>query len=162
MEVALVVVFAVLGELEIWLADVSGPRAVAATAAVLSPIPLVWRRRAPLAVVVACTVIVTAQFLLGVDTTGPSVWMFVLVVAVYTLGERETSRRAIAGGAFSLACLWTVVLTRPAIDPTDFTFATCSSPRRWCSAVCSGRRAVRQSPPPSGCALSANWPCVRQ
>jgi signal transduction histidine kinase len=121
-DVALALALAALGELEIWLAGVAGPRWVAAPAAILCALPLAWRRVAPLPVLVACTGVIAADFLLGVDANGPSVPLLVIVLAGYTLGERGTARQALLGAAFALASTWVVVLSDTPIDGTDLFF----------------------------------------
>jgi signal transduction histidine kinase len=120
--VAIAVALAVLGELEIWLSDVEGPRWPSASAAILCALPLAWRRRAPVAVVVASTGVIAAQFLLGVDSNGPSVPLLVIVIATYTLGERATTRDAVLGGAFAIGSLWVVLLDSD-VATTDFWFS---------------------------------------
>jgi signal transduction histidine kinase len=121
-DILIALALAALGEAEIWLADVAGPRWVAAPAAVLCALPLAWRRGAPLPVMVACTGVIAAEFLLGVDSNGPSVPLLVIVLAGYTLGERATVRQAVLGAAFSLAAMWVVVLSRTPIGVTDLWF----------------------------------------
>jgi signal transduction histidine kinase len=121
-DLVLALALAAAGELEIWLADVAGPRWVAAPAAVLCALPLAYRRIAPLPVMVACTGLIAAEFLLGVDANGPSVPLLVIVLAGYTLGERGTARQAALGAAFALAATWVVVLSDTPIDVTDFFF----------------------------------------
>src|SRR5690242_6530430 len=98
LDVAIAVTVAVLGEVEVWVADVGGPRAVAAAAAVLCALPLAWRRLAPLWVELACVGVLFVQFLLGVDPNGPSVPLLVIVIAGYSLGERGSDREAVVGG----------------------------------------------------------------
>jgi signal transduction histidine kinase len=122
LDIVLALALAAAGELEVWLADVSGPRWVAAPAAVLCALPLAWRRVAPLPVLVASTGVIAAEFLLGVDPNGPSVPLLIIVLAGYTLGERGTTRQALLGASFALASTWVVVLSQNSIDVTDFWF----------------------------------------
>jgi signal transduction histidine kinase len=121
-DLAIAAALAALGVAEMWLADVSGPRWLATTGAVLCAAPLAWRRSRPFAVQLACAAVITAEFLGGVDPNGPSVPLLVIVLAGYTLGERATAREALLGGALALAGTWLVVLTRRSIDPTDLGF----------------------------------------
>src|SRR5205809_4959686 len=93
LDVALALALSVAGELEVWVADVAGPRWVSAPAAVLLALPLAWRRLARLPVVVACSSVLAADFLLGVDSKGPSVPLLVILLAGYTLGERATAKQ---------------------------------------------------------------------
>jgi signal transduction histidine kinase len=122
LDIVLALALAAAGELEVWLADISGPRWVSAPAAVLCALPLAWRRVAPLPVLVACTGVIAAEFMLGVDPNGPSVPLLIIVLAGYTLGERGTTRQALLGASFALASTWVVLLSQNPIDVTDFWF----------------------------------------
>jgi signal transduction histidine kinase len=75
-----------------------------------------------LPVLVACSGILAAEFLLGVDPNGPTVPLLVIVLAGYTLGERGTVRQALLGAGFALASTWVVQLSRRPIPFTDFWF----------------------------------------
>src|SRR4051794_13705441 len=122
LDLGIALVIAALGEAEVWAADIAGPRGVAAAGAILCALPLAWRRVAPLPVVVACSGVLAAEFLLGVDSSGPSVPLLVILLAGYTLGERATSRQALLGAGFALASIWLVVLQRRAVPVTDLWF----------------------------------------
>jgi signal transduction histidine kinase len=122
LDVAIALTVAVLGEIEVWVADVDGPRVVAASAAVLCALPLAWRRVAPLWVQFGCVGVLFVQFLLGVNPAGPSVPLLVIVVAGYSLGERGSGREAVIGGGGALAMIWAVVLSQSTVDATDLGF----------------------------------------
>src|SRR5262249_19743271 len=112
LDIGIAVALAALAEAEVWLADIEGPRAVAAAAAVLCTLPLAWRRIAPLPVIMISTGVLATEFLLGVDSGGPTVPLLVILLAGYTLGERATTPQALLGAAFALASTWVVLLTR--------------------------------------------------
>lgn len=122
-DVGIALAVAALGEIEVWVADIPGPRGVSASAALLLGVVLAWRRRAPLAVVLAVTAISNAEVLLGVPNNAPAVPVLAGVIAMYSLGARGSVRLIVLGGALALATTWLVLLTQPPVDATDFPFS---------------------------------------
>src|SRR5262245_23784221 len=121
-DVGIAVALALAGEIGRCPSEFAGALWAARPAAILCALPLAWRRIAPLPVIVACTGVIAAQFLLGVDPNGPSVPLLIILLAGYTLGERATTRQALLGAAFALASTWVVVLTQNPIPRTDLWF----------------------------------------
>jgi signal transduction histidine kinase len=96
------------GQLEVWVfwtPSEQGPRALAALALVLMSAALWWRRSAPLAALGALCIVYATWTL--VDVPAGSLMPFVvLLVAVFTVAQREPSGRALAGGLAGLATIW--------------------------------------------------------
>ncbi|MEY2516448.1 MAG: hypothetical protein QOJ89_3806 [bacterium] len=121
-DIAIALAVAALGEVEVWVADIPGPRGVSTGAALALGLSLAWRRSAPLAVALTVTAALNAQFLLGVPHGAPAVPVLALVIAMYALGARATAKRAVLGGAVVVIANWVVLLTQPPLDATDFPF----------------------------------------
>jgi signal transduction histidine kinase len=82
----------------------SGTRWAHAVFLLLATLPLAWRRRAPLAVLVLVLVSISAQSLLLDDWTSFQPFVAV-VVAVYSLGAHGQLRTAIVGAAIAAAVI---------------------------------------------------------
>jgi signal transduction histidine kinase len=88
-----------------WIEDEQGPKSLAACALLLMSAALLWRRRAPLPSLGAICAVYAAWIL--VDTPAGSLLPFViLLVAVFTVAQREPPRRALVGGVVGLATIW--------------------------------------------------------
>ena len=93
----------------------TGPLWLYLAAALLMTVPLAWRRRAPLAVVVVVMGALTAQSLaLGDSAPSPDSELVAWLVAVYSVAAHSQRRSALAGGGISLVAglVW--------LGPDDF------------------------------------------
>jgi signal transduction histidine kinase len=111
----------VLGQqLEVWIWWVpseQGPKPLAAAMGLLATLPLLWRRRAPLAALAASLAVITIWNL--VDVPQGSLWPLLTTLAlVYAVAVHETARRASAGAAVAAAVwgLFVAVTTNSAAD----------------------------------------------
>jgi signal transduction histidine kinase len=116
LDVLLALGLAVLVQLEIWGSDVTVPKALAVPVGFLMTVPLAWRRRAPLAVVVVVMGALALQSVLDSSEQPAQTPFLALVVAVYSVAAYCERRRAMIGGALSL----TVILLS---EPNDFIVA---------------------------------------
>ena len=108
----------IAAQLEVWIWWVEaeqGPRTLASVALALMAAALLWRRRAPLPALMAMCVIYAAWVL--VDPPAGSLMPFVILLAgVFAAAQRETPRRAVAGGVAGLAAVWLEI----AVTDNDF------------------------------------------
>ena len=91
----------------------SGPLALNILAAAAITVPLVWRRRAPLAytcLTMGLAVVMTATL---TDITALGIPQFVLIIATYTVGAYEPQIRALIGLAVCLAAVWALDAMTP-------------------------------------------------
>ena len=84
---------------------IAGPSWLLAVLPLLLGVPLVLRRRAPLAMWLAIWATLALLFLLASNSLRGLAWIFVLFAAAYSLGAHASFRRAVAG----------LVLTFPAV-----------------------------------------------
>ena len=88
-----------------WVEDEQGPRLLAATALLLMSAALALRRRAPMASLGALCAVYAAWIL--IDTPAGSLMPLVIVlVAVFTVAQQESSGRGLIGGAIGLSTVW--------------------------------------------------------
>jgi signal transduction histidine kinase len=88
-----------------WVPSEQGPRPLAAAASALMALALVWRKRAPMAVVAAVCAIYAVWT--AIDPPAGSLLPFVIVlVAVFNAAQRVALRPAIAAGLMGLASIW--------------------------------------------------------
>ena len=108
----------IAAQLEVWIWWVEaeqGPRALASVALALMAAALLWRRRAPLPALGAMCVINAAWVL--VDPPAGALMPFVILLAgIFAAAQRETPRRAVAGGVAGLAAVWLEI----AVTDNDF------------------------------------------
>jgi signal transduction histidine kinase len=103
--------FTVAIENEVWVRppagmSVTGGRGVAAVIVAVVTVPLAWRRRRPLAVLVTVTGAVLAGSLLIHHTEGmPGEAFLALILAFYSVGAHCDDRRGLLGGGSGLAVL---------------------------------------------------------
>jgi len=84
----------------------SGPLVLNVLGAAAITVPLVWRRRAPLAytcLTMGLAVLMTATL---TDLTALGIPQFVLIIAAYTVAAHEPQTRALIGLAVCLAAVW--------------------------------------------------------
>jgi signal transduction histidine kinase len=93
--------------------DRSGPLVLNVLGAAAITVPLVWRRRAPLAY--ACLTMGLAVLMPATltDLTTPVIPGFLLVIAAYTVAAHEPQTRAVIGLAVCLVAPWALVATAP-------------------------------------------------
>ena len=98
----------VAAQLEVWIWWVEGeqgPKSLAAIACLVMSAALLWRRRAPLESLIVASATFAAWTL--IDAPMGSLMPFVIVlVAIFTAAQKETPRRALAGGVIGLAAIW--------------------------------------------------------
>jgi signal transduction histidine kinase len=114
-DVLAAVALTVVGELELLLAPGTGSQLVSALALPVATLALVWRRRAPLAVLLAIAGVLLVQapvdgFLVGHSVTP----LAAFVLALYSAGRHIAGATGLAGAGFAVAVL---VATRTAFDP---------------------------------------------
>lgn len=94
---ALVVVLAVVSEIEIWITSVPGPTVVLVPSVLLWTLPLLWRRRFPFAAP-ACVFAVQAISAFAGEAVGGAVTAAApLFLAFWTLGAHNERKQAVAG-----------------------------------------------------------------
>ena len=117
---ALIVVLAAAAQAEVWLTATQTPRSVTAPAALLWTLPLLLRRRFPLAApaVVFATLAVEAV-VPGEAVTSSQVNGFTLLVAFAVAGMVSDFRSALAGAAIGYAAASVIILVeRPPVSGT--------------------------------------------
>jgi len=108
----------VAAQLEVWIwwvPDEQGPKASAALVSFVMAAALLWRRRAPLASLVAISATFAAWSLIKAPM-GSLMPFVIILVAVFTAAQKEPPRRALAGGAIGLAAIWLEI----AVTDDDF------------------------------------------
>jgi signal transduction histidine kinase len=123
----LALALAVLLELQVLLAGEPGAAPASVVAALAITVPLAWRRRAPLAVVLAFAVICPLQGLLGGELFNgypPLIGALAAgVLAFYSLGAHTPDRQATPGLLAGIAGMWTGVLASGEVDVQSFVFS---------------------------------------
>ncbi|MDP1849242.1 MAG: sensor histidine kinase [Solirubrobacteraceae bacterium] len=123
----LALVLTVALQLRLALGEEPGATPVAVLAGLALTLPLAWRRRAPLAVVLAYA----AAAALG-DALGAGIFdgepplppaLISGVIAFYALGAHAADRRALAGLVLGIAGLWTTVIASDHADLASFGFS---------------------------------------
>ena len=116
LDALLALALAALVLLEIWGTDVTVPATLAVPIGLLMTLPLAWRRRAPLGVVVVVMGAMTVQTLLDSSEQPPQTPFLALVIVVYSLAAYSDRSTAVIGGVISLAA---ILLS----EPEDFIVA---------------------------------------
>jgi signal transduction histidine kinase len=120
-DLALALVLATFGVVELWLVDV-GPKPIAVPATLIAGVALYWRRVAPLAVTVAVFGAVAGESLLGVSLDRPDSPLLVALAAAYAVAAYRDLRIALAGMAIALAGIWIGVAGQSTNNHSDFAF----------------------------------------
>jgi signal transduction histidine kinase len=110
-DVAVALFFTLALQLEIWIwwvPDEMGPRPFAAVMGILLTLPLLWRRRAPLACLVASVAVLLVWTLIAAPQ-GSLVPFLTILALVFSLAVHASTRRAAAGLAVSAVALATEV-----------------------------------------------------
>jgi signal transduction histidine kinase len=123
----LALVVAVALELQVVLGGEPGAAPASVVGALAITVPLAWRRRAPLALVLAYALISPLQGLLGGELFAgdpPLIGALAAgVLAFYSLGAHAPDRQATAGLFAGIAGMWTGVLTSGEVDLQSFVFS---------------------------------------
>ena len=101
---ALAAVATVLAQLDVWaFGVVAGPPAVMSALMLAATVPLAWRRRAPLAVLVVSMLAVSAQAVLTGDAAEGIGGFAPFLVPLYAVGAYASLRRAVIGALVATA-----------------------------------------------------------
>ncbi len=141
---ALVVGVAVAAELEIVLRDLAGPRWLLLSAVWLYTLPLLARRRWPLAapVFVICLQVLTS-FLDVPGSVRESLGVVAYVLAFWVLGAHNPLREAILGLMVGLAGIVMVTLEDPRVLPREAGIVAVYASLTWLAGVALRQRNVR-------------------
>src|SRR5262245_12005333 len=114
-DAALALGLTLIAQVEIWSADAAlGDRALAAPLALAGTGALLWRRRAPLSVlVVQLAVFAASSTVISLSGDDSLAFAVAILVGIYSVGAYTDGRRAIAGGIAALAIPLAVVATDP-------------------------------------------------
>jgi signal transduction histidine kinase len=123
---ALVLLLAVLAQLEAWLIDdVGGPRLVAAALALAWTLPLLAYRRFPFAVPVGVLLIVGVEALVQNEAVTNSATAFImLIVVAWMMGSENARAQAAAGFVVAVAVISLVVTNDPDPDASSWGIIT--------------------------------------
>jgi signal transduction histidine kinase len=111
--------------------DRSGPIVLNVLAVAAITVPLVWRRRAPLAyacLTMGLAVLITATL---TDLTTPVIPGFLLIIAAYTVAAHEPQTRAVIGLAVCLVAPWALVAVTPQTSVSEAASATGALALSW-------------------------------
>jgi len=107
----IILVLAVAAQVDVWLNESQTPRLVTAPAALLWTLPLLARRRYPLAAPVFVFAVVMAESFLPTDVVVSSrVNAFALIAAFCVVGTHPNARDALLGGGAGFVCISAIVL----------------------------------------------------
>jgi len=122
----LAVLFAGLGELEIWLPNdyLTGSRPVLGATTLLMTLPLAWRRRRPLAVALFVAGVLVAQTAFAPTPHPPDTPFFAWVIIVYSVAAHTGARSATIGAAALTAAVDGWASLTPNGGGTDVVFIT--------------------------------------
>ena len=117
-DVVIAVMVLLVGQQEVWIpvagfSEAQGPRAAVSVAYAVASLALIWRRRAPLAVLVLVSVVLSAQFLVFGAPEGLGNFLPPLV-AYYAVGRYGSTGTFVAGTAVAVAGLAIHELRDPA------------------------------------------------
>jgi signal transduction histidine kinase len=129
---------AVSAQLELWTNPEMIPRGVLAPCSLLMTVPLAWRRRAPLAAVAVVMAAGAAQALLTDAVPAPLSPLVGTTIALYSVAAHAGLRRALAGGAITLASAWIGISREHGSTVADYVYITLL-----CAGVWLGGRALR-------------------
>ncbi|MDP4501968.1 sensor histidine kinase [Nonomuraea turcica] len=111
-----------LAQVEVWSGVVvGGPRPLVAVAGLVMGLPLAWRRRAPMAVLVIVLTGAIAQAALGVDSNAGFAMFFALVVAVCSAAYHAWRPMVVLPASVGL--VWVAVLIEKGPSPADLLYA---------------------------------------
>jgi signal transduction histidine kinase len=123
--IALVLAAAVL--VQVGLTSVEGPLLVNVLGALALTLPLIWRRRAPLAVALGYAAVTLLTAALGAGLHGGQIPLVAVilagVVSFYSLGAYRGDRTALAGSVVGVLILWAAVVVGGNADPPSFGFS---------------------------------------
>lgn len=109
----------------------SGPLVLNVLGAAAITVPLVWRRRAPLAYVclsVGLAVLMTATL---TDLTALVIPGWLSIIAAYTVGAYEPQTRALIGLAVCLVAMWALVAATRHTSVSSYAFPTVALAASW-------------------------------
>ncbi len=112
---------AIVGQLDVWAPSVTdaehieGPKLVNSAAFLLAALLLIWRRRAPLAVLAGVGAVI-AVLSLSVGASESAGTLFPIVVAAYAVARYEAARRAVLGIPIAFVTMVIHNLSDPAVS----------------------------------------------
>jgi signal transduction histidine kinase len=121
MTVAVAAAVATLGQLDVWAPSITdaehmeGPKAVNSAAFLLAALLLLWRRRAPLAVLAGVAAVV-AILSLAVGASESAGTFLPIIVATYAVARYEPAGRALLGVPIAFAAIVIHNLSDPAVS----------------------------------------------
>lgn len=122
-DVLLALALTSVAQLEIWL-TLESREAVVVAAATLMTLSIAWRRRAPLVTVTVATGGLTAQSLLTDAADAPLAQFVAFFVGVYSVAAHCPLRRALIGGALSLASAWIATAREHGSGAQDYVYVS--------------------------------------
>jgi signal transduction histidine kinase len=136
-----VLALAVLGQLEIWMRPVPGPMAALVPGMLLVTLPLLLRRRFPLAAP-ACVFVALAILTLVHPESATSIDapLFALLLAFWAVGAHPEPRQAVAGLAMGFAAMVVIVERDPTQGASDTGGHFAVAGGLWLAAFVLGRR----------------------
>jgi signal transduction histidine kinase len=116
---ALVIVAAVVSEVELWVASVPGPRLVLVPAVLLWTLPLLLRSRFPFAAPAFCFGIQTLSTFAGDAVGGVLTAYAALLLTFWAVGATNARRHALAGAAIGFATIAVATERDVRLDPGE-------------------------------------------
>ncbi|MDQ3858442.1 MAG: histidine kinase [Actinomycetota bacterium] len=140
----LVMVVAVVVQIEIWGLDVPGPKAVVIPGALLATLPLLLRRRVPFAAP-ACVfgALAAMTFVEPGSTAGSPTLAAAVFLAFWSVGAHAPPREAIAGLALGFAAIVVVTERDPSVEYSETSAFFLVGACIWLAAVALQRRGRR-------------------
>jgi signal transduction histidine kinase len=112
----LVVLVAVVSEIELWVTSVPGPKVVLVPSILLWTLPLLWRRRFPLAAPSLCFGVQALSAFAGDAVGSGGTGLAALLLTFWAVGARNDRDRALAGTAIGVASMAVVTYLDVRVD----------------------------------------------
>ena len=140
----LVITLAVVQQVEVWVAEVPGPRLAVMAATALWTLPLLLRRRLPFAAPVFCFAVqIGASFIDPVAFGGEATALVALLLTFWAVGAQDHASLAIAGAAVGCATLAVIAETDARVNTGGAVFVMAMGSAATLIAFTLRRRAAR-------------------